>query len=257
VKIGKSIGGLDAAYDRVFHLLSHGSLKHVTSVIHPPVSLSSSPTRLRTEITHYVRKNYGKIATKFYPGLISIILERVSERALSTELGEPATEEKLKPLIRKAMKDLGFTPYDKEIPIPPATRADIVGYRGRRSKHRVKTGLFSHETKITRWREFLGIELKTAKRGKDPMYRQVSVYARYFDHAFTVITPLTLLRQASDSYEFFRHFYGEMKAKGVGIVLATNRRILGTILASKHNSIATSKRRYLDRISQSRSKEID
>jgi len=247
VKIGTSFGGLDAAYDRVFHLLSHGSLKQMASVIRPPVRLSSSPTRLRSEVTHYVRKNYGRIATKFYPGLISIILERVSGRALSTELDEPRTEEELKPLIRKAIKGLGFTPYDKEIPIPPATRADIVGYKGRRSKRRIRTGLFSHETKITRWREFLGIELKTAKRGKDPMYRQVSVYAQYFDHAFTVITPLTLLRQTSDGYEFFRHFYREMKAKGVGIVLATNRRILGTILASKHSSISTSKRRYLDR----------
>jgi hypothetical protein len=176
-----------------------------------------------------------------------MILERVRERALSTDLDEPRTENELKPLIRKAIKDLCFAPYDKEVPIPPATRADMVGYKGRRSKHRIKTGWFSHETKTTKWREFLGVELKTAKRSKDPMYRQVSVYAQYFDHAFTVLTPLTLLRQTGDSYEFFRNFYGEMKTKGVGIVLATNRRILGTILASKHNSIAAAKRRYLDR----------
>ena len=247
MKMGSSIRGLDAAYDLVFNTLSHRSLKQVASVIRPPVPLSSSPVRLRSEIAHYVRKNYGKIATKFYPGLISIILEMVDERALSTELDEPRTEEELKPLIRKGISHMGFTAHGKEIPIPPGTRADIVAYKGRRSKHRIRTGLFSHETKTTKWREFLGIELKTAKRGKDPMYRQVSVYAQYFDHAFTVITPLTLLKQTVDSYEFFRHFYGEMKAKGVGIVLATDKHILGTILASRHNSIATSKRRYLDR----------
>jgi hypothetical protein len=247
MKMSSSIRGLDAAYDLVFNMLSHGSLKQMASIIHPPVPLSSSPLRLRNEIAHYVMKNYGKIATKFYPGLVSIILEMVNERALSAELDEPKTEEELKPLIRKGIRNIGFIAYDTEIPIPPGTRADIVAYKGRRSVRRVRTGLFSHETKTTKWHEFLGVELKTAKRGKDPMYRQVSVYAQYFDHAFTVITPLTLLRQTSNSYEFFRHFYREMKAKGVGIVLATDRRILGTILASKHNSIQTSKRRYLDR----------
>jgi len=109
--MGDSIGGLDAAYHRVFDLLSHSSIKQLASVIRPPISLSSSPTRLRSEIIHYVRKNYAKIGTKFYPGLISIILERVSERALSTDLEEPRTEEELTPLIRKAIKRSGHTPY--------------------------------------------------------------------------------------------------------------------------------------------------
>jgi hypothetical protein len=252
--MGETIGGLDSAYRDVFNMLSQGSLKKVASVIHPKVSSSSSPNLLRREITHFVRKNYGVIGTKFYPGLISIILDKVSEKALSSDLDEPHAEVELKPLIRRAAKDLGFTPHSKEVPIPPATRADIVGYKGRRSKHRVRKHLGRiplpmHEERTEKWFEFLGVELKTAKRAKDPLYRQVSVYAKYFDHAFTVVTPLTLLTQPNprESYAFFRDFYAEMKSKRVGIVLATRNHILGTILASKCNDIAERERRHLNR----------
>jgi len=247
--MGESIGGLDLAYHRVFNLLSHDSLKEVTSVIRPRISPSSSPTLLRREVVRFVRKNYGVIGTKFYPGLIAIILEKVSLRNLSSDLDEPSAEEELKPLIRRAVKNLSFTPYSKEVSIPPATRADVVGYKRRRSTERVRTGLFSHDTRTTKWYEFLGVELKTAKRAKDPMYRQVSVYAKYFDHAFTVVTPLTMLKQPNphESYDFFRGFYAEMKLKRVGIVLATRNHILGTILASKANDVGDRERRHLDR----------
>jgi len=252
--MGERIGGLDSAYRHVFNLLSQDSLKKVASVIHPKVSLSSSPTLLRREIVHFVRKNDGVIGAKFYPGLIGIILDKVDEKALVSDLDEPSTERELKPLIRRAVKDLGFTPHSKEVSIPTATRADIVGYRGRRSKYPVrkhlgKLPLPMHDWRTKKWFEFLGVELKTAKRAKDPLYRQVSRYAKYFDYAFTVVTPLTLLKQPSrrESYAFFRDFYAEMRAKRVGIVLATRNRILGTILASKHNTIGDSQRRYLDR----------
>ena len=76
------------------------------------------------------------------------------------------------------------------------------------------------------------------------MYRQASVYAQYFDNAFTAVTPLTLLEQR---YDFFRGFYEEMKDKGIGIVLTTENRVLGTILAFKENPPSISKRRHLYR----------
>ena len=252
--MGKTIGGLDSAYRDVFNMLSQGSLKEVASVIHPKVNLSSPSTSLRREVIRYVRTTSGVIGTKFYPGLISIILEKVSEKALSSDLDEPHAEVELKPLIRRAAKDLRFAPHSKEVLIPPATRADIVGYRGKRSKHKVRKHLGRiplpmHEERTEKWFEFLGVELKTAKRAKDPLYRQVSVYAKYFDYAFTVVTPLTLLTQPNprESYAFFRDFYAEMKSKRMGIVLATRNHILGTILASKRNDIAERKRGYLYR----------
>jgi hypothetical protein len=138
-------------------------------------------------------KTMNSPATKSGPIQTYVSIGSVNERTLSTELEEPKTEEELKPLIRKGTRAMGFTAYEKEISIPPGTRADIVAYKGRRSKRRIRTGWFSHRTKTTKWHEFLGVELKTAKRGKDPMYRQVSAYAQYFDHAFTVVTPLTSL----------------------------------------------------------------
>lgn len=243
--MGTSIGGLDSAFDQMLDQLSQSSLKQAARVIHPPINLSSSSTFLRNEIIRFVGRNYGERATIFYPALERFLLDNVDTRLLLSDLEEPRREQDLKPVMKRAIRTLGFEVHDSEVRIPPTTRADLIGYRRRGTRHVTKKwfGLQS-ETETEWWYEFLGVELKSAKRGKDPMYRQASVYAQYFDNAFTAVTPLTLLEQG---YDFLRNFYEEMKSKGIGIVLMTEKGIKGTVLASRENSPTDSKRRHLYR----------
>jgi len=239
--MGESIGGLNRAYDVVFELLSPEALKKIAKVVRPPPSLSSPPTKLRNEIKRFFKRN---CPTRFYPELVDDI-KKNAYKYLPSDLEEPDDEETLKSVMRKAVSDLGFQLFDKEVDIPPATRADIVGYRRRLTRHEKREHFWKKkEVETEKWYQFLGVELKTAKRGKDPLYRQAAVYAKYFDYAFTAVTPLTLIKR-KDAYAFFQIFYNEMKDKGIGIVLMTKNRIIGTILASQENEVAESKRRYL------------
>jgi hypothetical protein len=84
--------------------------------------------------------------------------------------------------------------------------------------------------------------LKTAKRGKEPLDRQVSVYSKYFDDSFVVVTPLTLLEHG---HEYFRFLQEELKSKGIGLILANRSEIVGTIIPSRTTTVALSNRRLL------------
>lgn len=243
MRIAGSIKGIEQAYFKVLDLLPRSSLKELAQQIRPRVPLSSSPRVLRREVEEYITRNYK--GSKFYVGLIEFMKDTLPKTSLSSVLSEPKREEDLKPLIKKALMAKRFKVYESEVPIPPATRADIVGYRSGKKTRVTKWWPITHrprETETKRWYVFLGFELKTAKRGKEPFDRQVSVYAKYFDNAFAVVTPLTLLEHG---YDYFRHLQGELRSRGVGLILATKKRIIGTIISSRTNSVAQSNKRFL------------
>lgn len=70
--------------------------------------------------------------------------------------------------------------YPKEVPISASTRADIVAYH-RRHETEEERGFLGRlkDRRHIRWYELLGVELKTAKRKKDPLYRQAKEYTHF------------------------------------------------------------------------------
>jgi hypothetical protein len=209
---------------------------------------SNNPRALRRSVEGYVERNLGKLESHFCTNFVDFVLNAVSERDLNVAYKEPASEAAMKPMVRRRLALDGFTVYPKEVTIPPNTRADMVAYvrhfdtvecpaEGRLDRFlgRTKTIRKPHY-------EFLGIELKTAKRSKDPMYRQASVYTDYFDNSFTVITPLTVLRHG---YIAINKFIEKMAVEGMGILLANRSKILGTILKSERKKVSPRKNQHL------------
>jgi hypothetical protein len=209
---------------------------------------SNSPRALQRSIEGYIERNLGKLESHFCTNLVDFVLSAVSDRDLNTAYKEPTSEAALKPMIRRRLAAEGFTVFPREVSIPPNTRADIVAYvRHFDTFERPAEGRldrFLGRTKTIRkpHYEFLGIELKTAKRSKDPMYRQASVYTDYFDNSFSVITPLTVLRHG---YVAINKFIDEMGEKGMGILLANRSSILGTILKSERKEVSRTKNQHL------------
>jgi hypothetical protein len=154
----------------------------------------------------------------------------------------------LKPVLKAALRD-DWSIYPKEVNIPPGTRADIVGFKRHFDYVKLDIGLIGRlkgerSEKRVPWYEFLGVELKTAKRSKDPMYRQAAVYTDYFDYSFSVITPLTVLKHG---YAGMNKFIEEMRSKGMGILLANRYKVLGTVLKAEEKEIGRNRRQHLVR----------
>jgi hypothetical protein len=167
---------------------------------------------------------------------------------LNSAFKEPAKEAQLKPVLKAALKE-DWSIYPKEVSIPPGTRADFVGFKRHLDVVKLNIGLIGRlkgerSEKRVPWYEFLGVELKTAKRSKDPMYRQAAVYTDYFDYSFSVITPLTVLRHGHTS---MNKFIEEMKSKGMGILIANQYRVLGTILKAEEKEIGRNRHQHLVR----------
>jgi hypothetical protein len=193
-------------------------------------------------IVRYVKRNFPK--DNLFVKLTELVLESNDKSQLQSYFAEPTVEADLKPAVKEKLQELGYTPYDKEVEIPPATRADVIGYRRRYDvREREVTRGHWEEVRVGYY-EFVGIELKTAKRSKDPLFRQASVYTDYFDYSYTTITPLALLEQG---YEYIDKFYRQMQAIGMGIILASAHVRWGwaTILRAKEKRPKESNRRYL------------
>ncbi len=209
---------------------------------------SNSPRALQRSIEGYIERNLGKLESHFCTHFADFVLNAVSDRDLNFAYKEPTSEAALKPMVRRRLVADGFTVYAREASIPPNTRTDIVAYARHFDKfERPAEGRLDRmlgRTELIRkpYYEFLGIELKTAKRSKDPMYRQASVYTDYFDNSFSVITPLTVLRHG---YVAINKFIDEMGEKGMGILLANRVNILGTILKSEKKEISRTRNQHL------------
>jgi hypothetical protein len=209
---------------------------------------SNSPRALKRSVEGYIERNLGKLESHFCTNFADFVLNSASERDLNAAYKEPTSEAALKPMVRRRLVADGFDVYPREVSIPPNTRADMVAYvRHFDRVERPAEGRFNRmlgRTEIIRrpHYEFLGIELKTAKRSKDPMYRQASVYTDYFDNSFSVITPLTVLRHG---YVAINKFIDEMTGKGMGILLANRSNILGTILKSERKEISHKKNQHV------------
>jgi hypothetical protein len=209
---------------------------------------SNSPRALQRSIGGYIERNLGKLESHFCSNFADFVLDAVSDGDLNKAYKEPTSEAALKPMIHRRLEAERFTVFSKEVSIPPNTRADIVAYVRhfdtikRPAGGRLNRILGRTETIRKPHYEFLGIELKTAKRSKDPMYRQASVYTDYFDNSFSVITPLTLLRHG---YLSINKFIDEMARKGMGILLANRTNILGTILKSERKEVSRTKNQHL------------
>lgn len=188
--ISKSFGDVDKAFNYVFkELLSIPVLKEVIDEHRGiPRPDSSAKDDLLKHIMSYIKRNFPKEA--LYSKFTELVIESIDDHSLQKVLDEPDIEADLKPIMKKAIKEqLGFTPYAKEVTIPPKTRADVVGYKRRYDIAEKGWWVFKEVERIP-YDEFVGIELKTAKRSKDPLFRQASIYADYFDYSFTAITPL-------------------------------------------------------------------
>jgi len=201
---------------------------------------SSAKDDLLKHIMSYIKRNFPKEA--LYSKFTELVIESIDDHSLQKVLDEPDIEADLKPIMKKAIKEqLGFTPYAKEVTIPPKTRADVVGYKRRYDIAEKGWWVFKEVERIPYY-EFVGIELKTAKRSKDPLFRQASIYADYFDYSFTAITPYTMLKQ---EYEFINRFCKECERIGMGVVLLDARYPLGTIVPAKEGRPKERNRRYL------------
>lgn len=227
--VGKNFGDVNETFNYIFkELFSVPILKKVIDEYRGiPRPKSSAKDDLLKHITGYIKKNFPK--ENLYSKFIEFVVKSVDSRSLRKVLDEPNSEADLKPIMKEALKQLGYTPYDKEVKIPPATRADVVGYKRRYDIAEKGWWIFKEEERIPYY-EFIGIELKTAKRSKDPLFRQASIYTDYFDYSFTAITPLSMLKHG---YEFIERFYREMRTIGMGIVLVDAHNPIGTILSAK------------------------
>ncbi len=216
------------------------------NVLPPPTS--SAVKDLRHSIERYIERNIGKQESHFCTYAARFILESNTQSDLNSAFKEPAKEAQLKPVLRRELKEI-WSIHPKEVAIPPSTRADIVGYKRHFDNVKLDIGLFERlrgepGEKRVPWYEFLGVELKTAKRSKDPMYRQAAVYTDYFDYSFSVITPLTVLKHG---YASMNRFEQEMRSKGMGILLANQHGVLGTILKAEPREISRNRRQHLVR----------
>nr|MDO8100250.1 hypothetical protein [Candidatus Njordarchaeota archaeon] len=232
ILIGVDLRDINGAYEFVFKELCPVQILKNIIREHKGIPKPDSLTRddLYDHITRYIRRNYPR--DNFSVRFTELVLEshkKESRDELLRTLGEPEAEANLKPRMKKTLEELGYTPYKDEVKLPPATRADVVAYKRRYDIS-------------PRHYEFVGVELKTAKRGKDPLFRQASVYADYFDYSYVAITPLALLEQ---EYEYNKKFYRDMQDKGVGIILFASFIPLGTILRAKKNRPKESNRKYL------------
>jgi len=209
---------------------------------------SNSPRDLQRSVKAYIERNLGKQESHFCINFAEFALNSISELDLQAAYKEPSSEAALKPMVRRKLAVEGFTVYPREVRIPPNTRADIVAYVRhfdtveRPAEGRLNRFLGRTETIRKPHYEFLGIELKTAKRSKDPVYRQASVYTDYFDNSFSVITPLTVLRHG---YAAINKFIDEMAGKGMGLLLANRTNVLGTILKSERKEVSHTKNQHL------------
>jgi disulfide oxidoreductase YuzD len=185
-------------------------------------------------ISTHIKRNFPK--KEFYPKLVKYI----SEIADPESLAEPDLESELKPMMKEALQRLGYKVHPTEIKIEPRTRADMVGYKRRYETE--EKGLFLKKTIKKPWYEFVGVELKTAKRDRDSAYRQALAYINYFDYTFIVLTPYTLITWG---YETVKDVYKFMKSKGVGIVLVDKHNPIGTILEAKEKKPKERNRKYL------------
>jgi hypothetical protein len=239
LKIGKLLQ-IDKAYTYILNdVIPLHSIREIIDNQRIPEPKTSAKNDLIKSITSYIKRNFS--AREFYPKLVEYMYEVADPRVLA----EPDLESELKPMMKKVLQRLRLKVYPKEITIPPDTRADMVGYKRKydveeRSKH-----IFFTETIKIPWLEFIGVELKTAKRGIDPVYRQASVYADYFDYSFVALTPYTMIEWG---YETVNRFNKEMKLKGVGIVLVDKHNIIGTILEAKEKKPKERNRKYLTQI---------
>jgi hypothetical protein len=166
------------------------------NILPPPQS--NAVRDLQRSVERYIERNIGMQESHFCTSVAELFLTNNPERDLNSAFKEPARETQLKPVLKAALKQ-DWSIYPKAVSIPPGTRADIVGFKRHFDLVKLDVGLIGRlkgerSEKRVPWYEFLGIELKTAKRSKDPMYRQAAVYTDYFDYSFSVITPLTVLK---------------------------------------------------------------
>lgn len=216
------------------------------NILPPPAS--NAVRDLQRSIERYIERNIGKQESHFCTSVAEFILKNNPERDLNFAFKEPAREAQLKPVLRRELKE-DWSIYPKEVSIPPSTRADIVGFKRHFDLVKLDIGLLKRlrgepQEKRVPWYEFLGIELKTAKRSKDPMFRQAAVYTDYFDYSFSVITPLTVLKHG---YAAMNKFVEEMESKGMGILIANRHKVLGTVLKAEETEIGRNRRQHLVR----------
>lgn len=209
---------------------------------------SNSPRVLQRSIEGFIERNVGKLESHFSTSFAEFVVNAVSERDLNAAYKEPTSEAVMKPMVRRRLATEGFTVYPREVGIPPNTRADVVAYARhfdtieRPAEGRLDRMLGRKELIRKPRYEFIGIELKTAKRSKDPLYRQASVYTDYFDNSFSVITPLTVLRHGHAAVSKFIHVMADI---GMGILLANRSNILATILKSELKEVSRRKNQHL------------
>ena len=242
MQFGESIGEPPELFEYVFKLVPLWALDGVIRFEKiRPVPASQNLREYQRAIMEYIRR-YRRREPEFWKELANF-LDESNPRKIGKALSEPNNEQDLKPILMRALRAKGYGVYPREVPISDSTRADIVGYHRRKDIAEEK-GIFGRvkERRQIRWYEFLGVELKTAKRAKDPLYRQARDYAGHFDNSFAVMTPLTVL---SWGYQPMDMFVEAMKEEGVGILLANRYRVLGTVTRSISSEIGARTRNEL------------
>ncbi len=172
--IGEDLHDVDGSYEFIFKELCPVQILKNIIREHKGIPRPDSLTRddLYDHITRYIKRNYPR--DNFFVRFTEFVLESHKKEApdeLQRTLGEPEAEANRKPRMKRTLEELGYTPYEDEVKLPLATRADVVGYKRRYDIS-------------PRHYEFIGVELKMAKRSKDPFFRQASVCADYFDYSY-------------------------------------------------------------------------
>lgn len=275
--IGENLRGIDETFDYIFEaLLPLDVLKELIDKENvrprpPPDSTKSELTESLVKYTVAVSDDKELHSKEDYRKPISdFLIEHIDKNKIESSLKEPEYEDDLTPLARQALKScyiprenryIHYTPYPNELRIgySPELRsgysvADVVGHRPRydtktkrvpRKIGPIQTPLWKKIQTRKHWYEFCGIELKTAKRNKDSLFRQIEDYIQYFDYSFTTITPFSFLSNLSSGY-LQKKLYFKCESEGMGIILIDRTKVIGTILEAKEKSPIEENTKYLE-----------
>jgi hypothetical protein len=249
MQLGEIIGEPPRLFHHIFdEFLPSKALDNIVNKKQVPlISQTRNARDLRRAVDHYIKSLYGARESEYCETFARLIVESNSQRDLHKFLDEPTQESDLKPVLSHELRRMkNFKVHSREVPIGGSTRADLVAYKRRHEVWEEKgfLGRIKDRKRIP-WFEFLGVELKTAKRSPDPLYRQVRVYTERFDNSFLVITPLTVLAWGGKEYHNVTRFVQEMREKGMGVLLVNKHRILGTVIRSQERVIGEKTRREL------------
>ena len=170
MQFGDIIGEPPDLFHYVFKLVPLWTLDNVVKFekVKPPPT-SRNLREYQRAIEDYIRR-YRRREAEFCKEFARFLIDS-NRRQINKALDEPRNEADLKPILGRALRIKNYKVHPKEVPIGASTRADIVVYHRRHEteKERGFLGRVKDRRRI-RWYEFLGVELKTAKRAKDSLH---------------------------------------------------------------------------------------